>query len=64
MKTTVVPNIQKVEKVDLIQSQDSSLKMEQSVSLIEQIDSSTLVAELLVCGIALCLSNENDGNFN
>lgn len=48
-KLTAVPNIQEVVKVGLIQPQDSSPKVEQNVSLIEQADSLAVAAELLVC---------------
>lgn len=50
-KSNAVPNIRKVVKVDLLQPQDSSLKVEHNVSLIEPTDPSTVVAELLVGGV-------------
>ena len=59
-KLTAVPNIQEVVKVDLFQSQDSSPKMEQNVSLIEQADSPAVAAELLMGGVTLRLFNEAD----
>ena len=59
-KLTAVPNIQEVVKVDLIQPQDSSPKVEQNVSLIEQADSPAVAAELLVGGVTLRLFNGAD----
>ena len=59
-KLTAVPNIQEVVKVGLIQPQDSSPKVEQNVSLIEQADSLAVAAELLVGGVTLCLFNGAD----
>ena len=59
-KLTAVPNIQEVVKVDLIQPQDSSPKVEHNVSLIEQTDSSTVAAELLIGGVTLRLFNGVD----
>lgn len=59
-KSNAVPNIQEVVKVDLLQPQDSSLKVEHNVSLVEQTDSSTVAAELLVCGVTLRLFNGAD----
>ena len=56
-KSNASPNIQEVVKVDLIQSQESSLKMEQNVSLIE---TPAIAAELLVGGITLRLFNGAD----
>ena len=56
-KSNASPNIQEVVKVDLIQSQESSLKMEQNVSLIE---TPAIAAELLVGGITLRLFNGTD----
>lgn len=56
-KSNAVPNVQEVVKVDLIQSQESSLKMEQNVSLIE---TPAIAAELLVGGITLRLFNGAD----
>ena len=52
-KSNAVPNIQKVVKIDLIQPQDFSLKVDHNVSLVEQTDSSTVAAELLVGGVTL-----------
>ena len=59
-RLNAVPNIQEVVKVDLIQPQDSSLKVEHSVSLIEQTDPPTVAAELLVGGVTLRLFNGAD----
>ena len=59
-KLTAVPNIQEVVKVGLIQPQDSSPKMEQNVSLIEQADSLAVATELLVGGVTLRLFNGAD----
>ena len=59
-KSNVVPNIQEVVKTDLIQPQDSSLKVDHNVSLVEQTDSSTVTAELLIGGITLRLFNGAD----
>lgn len=59
-KSNAVPNIQEEVKVDLIQPQDSSLKVEHNVSLIEQTDSSTVVAKLLIGGDTLRLFNGAD----
>ena len=59
-KLTAVPNIQEVVKVGLIQPQDSSPKVEQNVSLIEQADSLAVAAELLVGGVTLRLFNGAD----
>ena len=59
-KSNAVPNIQEVVKVDLIQPQDSSLKVEHNVSLIEQTDPPTVAAELLVGGATLRLFNGAD----
>lgn len=59
-KLTAVPNIQEVVKVDLIQPQDSSPKVEHNVSLIEQTDSSTVAAELLIGSVTLRLFNGVD----
>ena len=56
-KSNAVPNVQEAVKVDLIQSQESSLKMEQNVSLIE---TPAVAAELLVGGITLRLFNGAD----
>lgn len=56
-KSNAVPNVQEVVKVDLIQSQEPSLKMEQNVSLIE---TPAVAAELLVGGITLRLFNGAD----
>ena len=56
----MVPNIQEVVKIDLIQPQDSSLKVDHNVSLIEQTDSSTVAAELLVGGVTLRFFNGAD----
>lgn len=52
-KSNAVPNIQEVVKIDLIQPQDFSLKVDHNVSLVEQTDSSTVAAELLVGGVTL-----------
>lgn len=46
-------------KIDLIQSQDSSLKVDHNVR-VEQTDSSTVAAELLVGGVTLRLFNGAD----
>uniref|UniRef100_UPI004024D5C7 hypothetical protein n=1 Tax=Coprococcus sp. TaxID=2049024 RepID=UPI004024D5C7 len=46
-------------KIDLIQSQDSSLKVDHTVR-VEQTDSSTVAAELLVGGVTLRLFNGAD----
>ena len=54
------PNIQEVVKIDLIQPQDSSLKVDYNVSLVEQTDSFTVAAELLVGGVTLRLFNGAD----
>ncbi len=59
-KSNAVPNIQEVVKIDLIQPQDSSLKVNHNVSLVEQTDSSTVAAELLIGGITLRLFNGAD----
>lgn len=59
-KSNAVPNIQEVVKIDLIQPQDSSLKVDHNVSLVEQTDSSTVAAELLVGGVTLRLFNGTD----
>ena len=59
-RLNAVPNIQKVVKVDLIQPQDSSLKVEHNVSLIEQTDPPTVAAELLVGGVTLRFFNGAD----
>ena len=59
-KLTAVPDIQEVVKVGLIQPQDSSPKVEQNVSLIEQADSLAVAAELLVGGVTLRLFNGAD----
>lgn len=58
-KSNAVPNIQEVVKIDLIQSQDSSLKVDHNVR-VEQTDSSTVAAELLVGGVTLRLFNGAD----
>lgn len=42
-------------KVDLLQPQDSSLKVEHNVSLAEKTDSSTVAAEFLIGGATLRL---------
>lgn len=59
-KSNAVPNIQEVVKIGLIQPQDSSLKVNHNVSLVEQTDSSTVAAELLVGGVTLRLFNGAD----
>lgn len=59
-RLNAVPNIQEVVKVDLIQPQDSSLKVKHNVSLIEQTDPPTVAAELLVGGVTLRLFNGAD----
>ena len=59
-RLNAVPNIQEVVKVDLIQPQDSSLKVEHNVSLIEQTDPPTVAAELLVGGVTLRFFNGAD----
>ena len=59
-KSNAVPNIQEVVKIDLIQPQDSSLKVDHNVSLVEQTDSSTVASELLVGGVTLRLFNGAD----
>ena len=59
-KSNAVPNIQEVVKIDLIQPQDSSLKVDHNVSLVEQTDSFTVAAELLVGGVTLRLFNGAD----
>lgn len=59
-KSNAVPTIQEVVKIDLIQPQDSSLKVDHNVSLVEQTDSSTVAAELLVGGVTLRLFNGAD----
>ena len=59
-KSNAVPNIQEVVKINLIQPQDSSLKVDHNVSLVEQTDSSTVAAELLVGGVTLRLFNGAD----
>ena len=55
-------DIQEVVKIDLIQPQDSSLKVDHNVSLVEQTDSSTVAAELLVGGVTLRLFNGAEEN--
>lgn len=59
-RLNAVPNIQEVVKVDLIQPQDSSLKVKHNVSLIEQTDPPTVAAELLVGGVTLRFFNGAD----
>lgn len=59
-KSNAVPNIQEVVKINLIQPQDSSLKVDYNVSLVEQTDSFTVAAELLVGGVTLRLFNGAD----
>lgn len=59
-KSNAVPNIREVVKIDLIQPQDSSLKVDHNVSLVEQTDSFTVAAELLVGGVTLRLFNGAD----
>lgn len=59
-RLNAVPNIQEVVKVDLIQPQDSSLKVKHNVSLIEQTDPTTVAAELLVGGVTLRFFNGAD----
>jgi hypothetical protein len=59
-KSNAVPNVQELVKVDLIQSQESGLKMEQNVSLIETPDTPAIAAELLVSGITLRLFHGAD----
>lgn len=59
-RLNAVPNIQEVVKVDLIQPQDSSLKVEHNVCLIEQTDPPTVAAELLVGGVTLRFFNGAD----
>ncbi len=59
-KSNAVPDIQEVVKIDLIQPQDSSLKVDHNVSLVKQTDSSIVAAELLIGGVTLCLFNEAD----
>lgn len=59
-KSNAVPNIQEAVKVDLFQFQESSLKVEQNVSLIEQADSPAVAAELLVGCVTLRLFNGAD----
>ena len=59
-KSNAVPDIQEVVKIDLIQPQDSSLKVDHNVSLVEQTDSFTVAAELLIGGITLRLFNGAD----
>ena len=59
-KSNAVLNIQEVVEIDLIQPQDSSLKVDHNVSLVEQTDSSTVVAELLVGGVTLRLFDGAD----
>lgn len=46
-KSNAVPNIQEVVELDLLQSQDYGLKMEQNVSLIEPIGSYIVISEFL-----------------
>lgn len=52
-KLTAFPNIQEIVKVDLIQPQDSSLKVKQNVSLTEQTNSPAVVTNLLMGGVTL-----------
>lgn len=59
-KSNAIPNIQEVVKVDLIQPQDSSLKVDHNASLVEQTDSSAMAAELFFGGITLRLFNGAD----
>lgn len=59
-RLNAVPNIQEMVKVGLIQSQDSSLKVEHNVSLIGETDSSAVAAELLIGGVTLRLFNGAD----
>ena len=56
----IITTIQEVVKIDLIQPQDSSLKVDHNVNLDEQTDSSTVAAELLVGGVTLRLFNGAD----
>lgn len=56
-KSNAVPNIQEVVKVDLFQSQESSLKAEQKVSLNNPSGSSPVAVELLIGGITLRFYN-------
>ncbi len=59
-KSNAVPDIQEVVKNDLIQPQDSSLKVDHNVSLVKQTDSSIVDAELLIGGVTLRLFNDAD----
>lgn len=59
-KSNAVPDIQEVVKNDLIQPQDSSLKVDHNVSLVKQTDSSIVAAELLIGGVTLRLFNDAD----
>ena len=59
-KSNAIPNIQEVVKVDLLQPQDSSLKVEHNVSLAEKTGSSTVAAEFLIGGATLRLFNGAD----
>ena len=59
-KSNAVPNVQEVVKVDLIPSQEPSLKMEQNVSLLDSSDTPAVAAELLIDGITLRLFNGAD----
>ena len=59
-KSNAAANVQEVVKVDLIQSQEPSLKMEQTVSLPDSSDTPAVAAELLIGGITLRLFNGVD----
>ena len=59
-KSNAVANVQEVVKVDLIQSQEPSLKMAQNVSLLETSDTPAVAAELFIGGITLRLFNGAD----
>lgn len=61
-KANVLPNIQEVVKVELIQPQEHSRKMEQNASQPETSNSPTIAAELLMGGITLRLFNGVDEN--
>lgn len=59
-KSNAAPQVQEVVKVDLIQPQEPSLKMEQNVSLLETSDTPIVAAELPIGGVTLRLFNGAD----
>ena len=60
-KSNAVLNVQEVVKVNLIQSQEPDLKMEQNVSLPDSYDTPAVAAELLIGCITLRDFNRADG---